>query len=98
MLPRRRPRAGLPATAASPASPPEAAPADRLDALEAMVGDLVAALAPAEEAPFGGRGRPRVLPALALWSGLVICVLRGFSSQRAVWRLLTGKALWHCPR
>jgi len=62
------------------------------------VGDLVAALAPADEPRTSGRGRPRVLPALALWSGLVICVLRGFSSQRALWRLLTSKALWHYPR
>jgi hypothetical protein len=93
MLPRRRPRAGSP-----PVVAPETARAERLDALEAMVGDLVAALVPAEEPRSGGRGRPRVLPALALWSGLVVCVLRGFSSQRALWRLLTSKALWHYPR
>jgi hypothetical protein len=96
MLPRRRPRAGSPPVAVVPA--PETARAERLDALEAMVGDLVAALAPTEEPRAGGRGRPRVLPALALWSGLVVCVLRGFSSQRALWRLLTSKALWHYPR
>jgi Transposase DDE domain len=94
LLPRRRRRpvaAPPPAPAANPA-----ARAERLDALEGMVGGLVAALAPAEEG--GGRGRPRVLPALALWAGLVICVLRGFDSQRALWRLLTSRALWHYPR
>jgi len=98
MLPRRRPRRASPPVPAPPAPPQDPARADRLDTLEAMVGDLVAALAPAEEARSGRRGRPRVLPALALWSGLVICVLRGFSSQRALWRLLTSKALWHYPR
>ena len=96
MLPRRRPRLAVPPGAVVPT--PDAVRADRLDTLEAMVGELVTALAPAEESRSGRRGRPRVLPALALWSGLVICVLRGFSSQRAIWRLLTSKALWHYPR
>jgi Transposase DDE domain len=95
MLPPRRPR---PAPAPLPAVP-AAAPtrADRLDRVEAMVGDLVAALTPADAAA-RGRGRPRVLPALALWSGLVVCVLRGVSGQRARWRLLASKGLWHFPR
>ena len=39
---------------------------------------------------FEGPGRPRVLPAMALWAGLLVCVLRGFGSQLAVWRLLLG--------
>jgi hypothetical protein len=43
-------------------------------------------------------GRPRVLPALALWSGLVVCVLRGYGSQQALWRLLSGVGLWDYPR
>ncbi len=34
-----------------------------------------------------GPGRPRVLPAMALWAGLLVCVLRGFGSQLALWRL-----------
>ena len=25
-----------------------------------------------------GPGRPRILPAMALWAGLLVCVLRGF--------------------
>lgn len=98
MLPRRRFSRTSPPVPSSPTPPPETARADRLDALETLVGDLVTALAPAEEPRSGGRGRPRVLPALALWSGLVVCVLRGCSSQRALWRLLTSKALWHYPR
>ena len=33
---------------------------------------------------FEGPGRPRILPAMALWAGLLVCVLRGFESQLAV--------------
>jgi hypothetical protein len=96
MLPApRRPRPALPPASAVPGAAP--ARTDRLNALEAMVGDLVAALTPADAAA-PGRGRPRVLPALALWSGLVVCVLRGFSRQRALWRLLPSQGLWHFPR
>lgn len=96
MLPAlRRPHPAFRPVAAVPA--PEPTRTDRLNALEAMVGELVAALTPADAAP-PGRGRPRVLPALALWGGLVVCVLRGFSSQRALWRLLTSHGLWHFPR
>lgn len=46
----------------------------------------------------GRVGRPRVLPAMALWAGLLVCVLRGFSSQLALWRLLSQKGLWFYPR
>ncbi len=35
---------------------------------------------------------------MALWSGVLVCVLRGLGSQRAVWRLLTAKRLWDYPR
>ena len=60
---------------------------------------LLGALArlPPEEAR-AGPGRPRVLPALALWAGLLVCVARGFTSQQAVWRLLTAGDLWFYPR
>lgn len=44
------------------------------------------------------RGRPRILPALCLWAGLLVCVLSGFSSQLALWRLLTSFGLWAYPR
>jgi len=48
----------------------------------------------------GGRGpgRPKVLPALALWAGVVVCVLRGQTQQLAVWRLLSLRRLWEYPR
>lgn len=44
------------------------------------------------------RGRPRVLPALALWAGLLVSVARGFSAQLEIWRLLTQTGLWDFPR
>jgi hypothetical protein len=43
-------------------------------------------------------GRPRILPALCLWAGLLVCVLTGFSSQLALWRLLCACGLWDYPR
>lgn len=64
-----------------------------LNQLEGFVTDLVTDLVP--ESPTAGRGRPRILPALALWGGLLICVLRGWSSQTALWRLVSGTGLWH---
>ena len=45
-----------------------------------------------------GPGRPRVLPAMGLWAGLLVCVLRGFGSQLAVWRLISERGLWFFPR
>lgn len=52
---------------------------------------------PVEPAP-ASTGRPRVLPALCLWAGLLVCVLRGYNSQHALWRLLSQKGLWCFPR
>ena len=43
-------------------------------------------------------GRPRIIPALCLWAGLLVCVLHGFSSQLALWRLLSSYGLWFYPR
>jgi hypothetical protein len=45
-----------------------------------------------------GRGRPRVIPAMCLWAGLLVCVLRGMGSQLAIWRQLALTALWDYPR
>ncbi len=61
------------------------------DALVRMAPDLV-------EARREGRGRPRVLPTLALWAGLLVCVLKGFSSKLDLWRLLSRHQLWFYPR
>lgn len=70
-----------------------------LDQVETLVAQVVRDLDPdPAEARRPGPGRPRVLPAFALWAGVLVCVLRGMSSQRAVWRLLTAHRLWHYPR
>jgi len=44
------------------------------------------------------RGRPPVLPAFLLWSGLLVTLLRGFSRQSDLWRLLSRHGLWDFPR
>lgn len=44
-----------------------------------------------------GPGRPWVLPAVALWAGVLVGVARGFSSQLDIWRLLTASGLWDWP-
>jgi len=68
-----------------------------LDLIEGFLREMVEHLEPLESDPTG-RGRPRILPALCLWVGVVVCVLRGWSSQLAVWRLLQAKGLWDYPR
>jgi hypothetical protein len=50
-----------------------------------------------EPAVHGHRGRPRVLPSLALWAGLLVCVVRGIAHQRGLWRLLRLGSFWLVP-
>jgi Transposase DDE domain len=70
-----------------------------LDEIERFVRDAVGQMPPdAVEPARGGPGRPRVLPALALWAGLLVGVLRGAASQQALWRLLSVGGLWDYPR
>lgn len=70
-----------------------------LDQVEGFLQESIAAMEPEfAEPPRGGAGRPLVLPSLCLWSGLVVCVLRGFDSQLALWRLLSTQGLWSYPR
>ena len=45
-----------------------------------------------------GKGRPRILAALCLWAGVIVCVLHGWNSQPEIWRLLNQKGLWNYPR
>lgn len=73
-----------------------AAPAPTLASIETTLARMIGALAPAPRR--AGRGRPRILPAVLLWAGLVVCVLRGWTSQRALWRLLSADGLWAFPR
>jgi hypothetical protein len=56
--------------------------------IEAFLRAAVSDLAP-DLTESVGRGRPRVLPALCLWGGLLVSVLRGFARQTDLWRLLT---------
>lgn len=65
--------------------------------IECFLHDAITALTP-DPSHRVGRGRPRVLPALCLWGGLLVCVLRGFTSQTDLWRLLTQQGLWDYPR
>src|SRR4051812_10280573 len=79
-----------------PVSPPAAPPDSLVGDIERFLEEALAGLAP--EAARAGPGRPRVLPSLCLWAGLLVCVLRGFGGQVAVWRLLTVRGLWDYPR
>ena len=68
-----------------------------LDQIEDFIREMVERFLPAQNEPVG-RGRPRILPALCLWAGVMVCVLRGWNSQLAIWRLLYEKDLWDYPR
>jgi hypothetical protein len=72
-------------------------PAGAGDQLEAFLGQLVQELHPAPTAAGRNRGRPPMLPALLLWAGVLVLLLRRASSQRALWRLLSSRGLWHFP-
>ena len=72
------------------------APPDPMGSIEEFLRQCLAEMEPDPAQP--GPGRPRVLPALALWAGLLVCVLRGFGSQLAIWRLLSDRGLWFFPR
>ncbi len=71
-------------------------PHDPIGSIEAFLRQCLAEMEPDPAQP--GPGRPRVLPALALWAGLLVCVLRGFGTQLAIWRLLSDRGLWFFPR
>jgi hypothetical protein len=64
--------------------------------VEQIVRALVEDLAPDPDPHT--RGRPRILPAVCLWAGLVVCLLHGGSSSAELWRLLTLHGLWDYPR
>lgn len=64
--------------------------------IERFLQEMIKGLAP-EPVRSPSRGRPRILPSLCLWAGLLVCVLRGFTSQWALWRLLSLNGLWEYP-
>src|SRR6266852_7340180 len=45
----------------------------------------------------GKPGRPVVLPSVTLWMAVLVAVLRGLKSQRAIWRLLAAGCWWKQP-
>jgi hypothetical protein len=71
----------------------------RPDALQHIEQFLQEVATSMEEAPppKRGPGHPTVLPALCLWLGLVVCILRGKRYQRDLWRLLAHGGLWSYP-
>jgi len=100
----------MPSELLAPAAPPPADPhwtataappggATLLDEIEQFVREALAQMPPdPAERGRAGPGRPRILPALALWAGLLVCVLRGHGSQQALWRLLSAGGFWDYPR
>ncbi len=45
----------------------------------------------------GKVGRPVILTSLSLWMAVLVAVLRGLKSQRAIWRLLAAGGWWNQP-
>lgn len=68
-----------------------------IEKIEQFLQELIEKLEPEPNVP-AGQGRPRILPAMCLWGGVLMCVLRGWSSQLKIWRVLHHKGLWHYPR
>lgn len=69
--------------------------AELIQSIEGFLKPILLELSTA--APRQGPGRPWVLPAIALWAGVLVGVARGFSSQLEIWRLLTASGLWDLP-
>lgn len=65
--------------------------------IEEFLRSIIEKLEPIKSDPIG-KGRPRILPALCLWAGVIVCVLQGWNSQLGIWRLLHQKGLWDYPR
>jgi len=79
-----------------PPSAAEPALAPVVGEIEQFLQTTLAELTPEPGQPHAGR--PRILPALCLWAGVLVCVLRGAPRQLAVWRLLCQRGLWDYPR
>lgn len=67
------------------------------DDIESFLEKMIVQLEPIDE-DYRGPGRPKILPSMCLWAGVLVCVLRGLPSQRAVWRQLSWRGLWSYPR
>ena len=68
-----------------------------IGAIEGFLQEALTSLTPLPASSLTA-GRPRVLPSLCLWGGVLVCLLRGATTQTAVWRLLTHTGLWAYPR
>jgi hypothetical protein len=68
-----------------------------VDRIEYVLRELIGGIptAPPEKRR---RGAQVVLPHVCLWAGMLVCVLRGFSRQLDLWRLLALHGLWDFPR
>ena len=64
--------------------------------IERFLEEMVRSLA--WETPTPTRGRPKIIPSLCLWLGILVCLLRGARHQRDLWRLLAQGTLWSYPR
>lgn len=100
--PPARPAVTPPGDPADAGTAPTAERTALLAQVEGLLRDLVSELAPepapAPDAGRRGPGRPRILPALCLWAGVVVCLLHGGTAYAEVWRLLTLVGLWEYPR
>jgi hypothetical protein len=66
--------------------------------VESFLKDAIGQLEPEQTPQQRHPGRPRILPSLCLWAGMLMCVLQGFGSQLALWRLIADRGLWSYPR
>ena len=53
-----------------------------LEHIEEFLQEMIEKLEPIQTDPIG-RGRPRILPAMCLWAGVLVCVLRGGAANWA---------------
>lgn len=82
-------------TAASPATLPEPPFAE---AFEKQICEWLAVAGRRLPATVRTRGRPPVLPAMLLWTAMLVAIVRGLGSCRDLWRLISQQGLWHHPR
>lgn len=78
-----------------PTAPDDPERAELIRSIEDFLKPILVELSMAP--PRSGPGRPWVVPAVALWAGVLVGVARGFSSQLDIWRLLTASGLWDLP-
>jgi hypothetical protein len=68
---------------------------DLIHDIESFLQTVIKAVEDEGEEPRKRVGRKPILPSLVLWSGMIVAVLRGFTGQLDVWRLVSWDGLWH---